>query len=87
MKRVCPFSIEKKNEKARSTAVKFPHSEKFLAKNLKLALLKQAVFFDAKSFSAFGSADVLPHSSGNVLVDSEAKASEKLPRHKECIRF
>jgi len=62
-------------------AVKFPYYEKFLAKNLKLASLKQTGFLHAKNFSAFGFADVLPHPRGNALFYSVAKASVKLACH------
>jgi len=64
------------------TAVKFSHSYKLLTKNLKLALLKQSGFLDAKNFSAFVFAEVLPHSSGNASRYSEARASVNLPRRK-----
>jgi len=83
-------SVAKKvSKEARSTAssltaVKFPHSEKVLAKNAKLALLKQLHFFNAKTFSAFGSAEVLPLSSGNALMNSEAKASVLPPRQEKA---
>jgi len=43
-------------------------------------LLKQTGFLHAKLYISFGSADVLPHPSGNALFYSEAKASVKLLR-------
>ena len=79
------FGREKVSKKlallaSRLRAVSFPHSRETLAKNSKLALLRQMSFFHAKLFLPFGFVDVLPHSSGNALFYSEAKASVKLPR-------
>jgi len=40
-------------------------------------------FLNAKFYLPFGSAEVLPHSSGDALMDSEAKASVQVPRRME----
>jgi len=69
------------------TAVKFPHFRETLAKNSKLTTFKQLSFFNAKFSLPFGSAEVLPHSSGNAFINSEAKASVKLPRLNRCFLF
>ena len=62
------------------TAVKFPHFKETLAKNSKLALLKQLSFLHAKFYLPFGFAEVLPHPSGDVSNYLEAKASLKKHR-------
>jgi len=49
------------------TAVKYPLSKIFLAKNVKLALLRQSHFLHANNISPFGFPDALPHPSGNAL--------------------
>jgi len=56
------------------TAVKFPPSRETLAKNSKLVSLKQLSFFHAKVSLPFGFAEVLPHSSGNALINVKANA-------------
>jgi len=44
-------------------------------------------FLYAKIYPLFGSADVLPHSSGNASIYSEAKASVKLPGYNRVFVF
>jgi len=51
-----------------STTVEYPHSKQLLSKNAKLASLRQSHFIHDKTCSTFGFADVLTHSSGDVLI-------------------
>ena len=64
-----------------SVATEYPLSKETLAKNSKLALLKQLSFLHAKFSFPFGFADALTQSSGNALINSETKVSVILPRH------